>query len=177
VANNGGLLLSLNPRPDGSFDPEMVQQLKDIGKWMHQNDEAIHATRPWKIQGEGHIDEMELRYLWNPSMKKRWGTPNVALFDETDIRFTTKENTLYAIQLGIPEDGITRIRSLSYMNKVGSGNKIESVELLGHGPVEFNRGNEALTIKLPNELPNNVALAFKIQVKGKLERILYQGKR
>lgn len=177
VANNGGLLLSLNPRPDGSFDPEMVQQLKDIGKWMKQNDEAIHGTRPWKIQGEGHIDEMELRYLWNPSMKKRWGTPNVALFDESDIRFTTKENALYAIQLAIPKDGLTRIQSLSYKNKVGSGNRIESIELLGHGPVSFHRGDEALTITLPDKLPNTVALAFKISVKGELERILYQGKR
>ncbi|MDZ8117041.1 alpha-L-fucosidase [Pontiella agarivorans] len=177
VANNGGLLLSLNPRPDGSFDPAMEEQLRGIGRWLKQNDEAIHGTRPWKIQGEGHMDEFELRYIWSKSMPYRYATPNVRLFNHTDIRFTTKGNTLYAIQLGIPRSGKTLIKSLSNRTKVGSGNEIKSIELLGHGKVTFVRGDEELMIKLPKQLPNHVALVFKIEIEGELERILYQGKR
>lgn len=176
VANNGGLLLSLNPRDDGSFDPEMVTQLKNIGKWLRQNGEAIHGSRPWKIQGEGHVDESELHFRWSPTME-RWATPNVALFDYTDIRFTTQRNALYAIQLGIPEDGHTHITSLSNKTKVGSGNQINAIELLGYGPVSFARGDDTLDIRLPETLPNDIALVFKITVEGELERILYQGKR
>ena len=137
VANNGGLLLSLNPRPDGSFDPEMVAQLKGIGKWLKQNDEAIHGSRPWKIQGEGHMDELELRYVWSKQMKHRYATPNVLLFKSNDFRFTTKGNTLYAIQMAIPGNRKASIKSLSNITKVGSGNEILSVELLGYGKVEF----------------------------------------
>ena len=177
VANNGGLLLSLNPRPDGSFDPEMIAQLKGIGRWLKQNGEAIYGSRPWKIQGEGHVDEFALRFVWCPKMPARYATPNVAMFDETDVRFTTQGNTLYAIQLGIPTKGVTRIKSLSNKNKVGSGNRIKAVDLLGYGPVAFKRGDQALEIQLPAKLPNDVALVFKMEVDGELERILYQGEK
>ncbi|MDZ8117002.1 alpha-L-fucosidase [Pontiella agarivorans] len=177
TANNGGLLLSLNPRADGSFDPEMVEQLKGIGKWLKQNGEAIHGSRPWKIQGEGHVDRTDLRYIWTEKMPHRYATPDVSRFDHTDVRFTTQGNTLYAIQLGIPSEGITRIKSLSFKNRVGSENRISAVELVGHGPVAFTRTDDALEVALPKQLPNDIALVFKISVKGQLERLLYQGKR
>lgn len=177
TAINGGLLLSLNPRPDGSFDPEMIAQLKGIGKWLKQNDEAIHGSRPWKIQGEGHMDELELRYVWSKQMQHRYATPNVMKFNATDFRFTTNGNTLYAIQLGAPKNGKAQIKSLSNKNKVGDGDEITKIELLGYGEVDFVRTNEYLEIKLPKTLPNHVALVYKVSVKGELQRILYQGKR
>jgi alpha-L-fucosidase len=177
VANNGGLLLSLNPRPDGAFDPEMIAQLKGIGKWLKQNDEAIHGSRPWKIQGEGHMDPLELRYVWSKAMQDRYATPNVTKFRASDFRFTTQKEALYAIQMGVPTNGKARIKSLSSKNKIGSGNEILEVSLLGYGKVKFVRNDEFLEIKLPKKLPNSIALVYKIKVKGKLERILYQGKR
>ncbi len=177
VANNGGLLLSLNPRPDGSFDEGMVAQLKGIGKWLKQNDEAIHGSRPWKIQGEGHIDPLELRYVWSKAMQHRYATPNVTKFKSSDFRFTTQKNALYAIQMGIPRNNKARIKSLSNKNKVGSGNKIMSISLLGYGVVGFKRTDDYLEINLPSKLPNEVALVYKIKVKGELDRILYRGNR
>lgn len=177
VANNGGLLLSLNPRPDGSFDPGMIKQLKGIGKWLKQNDEAIHGSRPWKIQGEGHMDDKELRYIWSKLQQHRYATPNTSLFKSNDFRFTTKGNTLYGIQLGIPINRKAVIKSLSSINKVGSENQILEVQLLGHGKVPFKRTNNGLNITLPENLPNDVALVYKIKIKGELERILYKNKR
>lgn len=202
TAMGGGLLLSLNPRPDGSFDQAMIDQLKGIGAWLEQNEEAIHGTRPWKILGEGHVDAKELRlyYIYNtvnsrwdipnpeeklryysedPSAKMREYSPNVRKFDHTDIRFTTgSSNTLYAIQLHIPDYfGRTYVKSLGHQTQVGSKNMIKSVELLGHGPVEFERTNEELIIQHPPNLPNEIALAFKITVEGELERKLHKGER
>lgn len=176
VAHNGGLLLSLNPRPDGSFDEEMVSMLKGIGKWLHQNEEAIHGTRPWEIQAEGHLQEEELRFQWNKNMK-RWAKPDVSIFDETDIRFTTKGNTLYAIQLGIPKDGKTYIKSLGFDKTPISIDKIKSIELIGYGKVKFKRLNENLEINLPTNLPNDVALVYKINITGQLNRILHKNER
>lgn len=177
TAINGGLLLSLNPRPDGSFDPEMIEQLKGIGQWMKQNGEAIDGTRPWKIQGEGHMDELELRYVWAKGMQYRYATPNVLLFKSTDFRFTTKKDALYALQLAVPTNGKAVIKSLSNKNVVSSGNEIQYVELLGYGKVDYERTDDALIISLPNELPNDIVLAYKIKVEGSLERILFQGRR
>ncbi|MGJ8743973.1 alpha-L-fucosidase [Polaribacter sp.] len=176
VANNGGLLLSLNPRPDGSFDPEMVLMLKGIGKWLKQNEEAIHGSRPWEIQGEGHLQEDELRFQWNRNMQ-RWAKPNVSIFDETDIRFTTQNNTLYAIQLAIPKNGITTIKSLGFDNIPSSIKDIKEIQLVGYGKVGFNRTKENLQIQLPSNLPNDVALVFKVDIIGKLNRVLHKNKR
>ncbi|VGO18562.1 hypothetical protein SCARR_00615 [Pontiella sulfatireligans] len=186
TAQGGGLLLSLNVRPDGSFDPELVAQLKGTGAWLKQNGEAIHGTRPWKIHGEGHMTNKENFTYWT---KQRWDIghpveksksmgPNVDKFDHTDIRFTTgSSDTLYAIQMKIPDyHGKTYIKTLRNETQVGSKNTIKSIELLGHGPVKFERSDEELTIWHPAKLPNQVALAFKITVDGELERQLPTGR-
>lgn len=54
---------------------------------------------------------------------------------------------------------------------------IKSIELLGHGPVEYERTDERLIIQQPARLPNDIALAYKIKVKGELERKLHKGVR
>ena len=45
IASKGGnYLLNVGPRADGTFPPEAVQRLAEIGKWMDVNGEAIHGT-------------------------------------------------------------------------------------------------------------------------------------
>ena len=67
-----------------------------------------------------------------------------------------------------PSNGVTVIRSLGQQTKVSDANKITAVELLGHGPVKFVRKSDQLEITLPEQLPNQWALAFKITVDGEL---------
>ncbi|WP_289053788.1 alpha-L-fucosidase [Carboxylicivirga marina] len=171
VSRNGGLLLSMNPRPDGSFDKGQEDLLLGIGKWLKQNGEAIYATRPWTIIGEGHMEDL-FYYQLNPGngAKSRAIQPNTALFDHTDIRFTTNNNILYATTLGVTKADHVLIKSLNSSTNISSINKIESVELLGHGKVKYKRDKTGLRIALPTELPNNVALSFKIKIKGQLEK-------
>ncbi|HWA82222.1 MAG TPA: alpha-L-fucosidase, partial [Fimbriimonadaceae bacterium] len=46
IASKGGnYLLNIGPRSDGTFPPEAVQRLHDIGKWMDVNGDAIYATK------------------------------------------------------------------------------------------------------------------------------------
>ena len=46
IASKGGnFLLNIGPRPDGTFPPESVERLKEIGAWMKVNGEAIHGTQ------------------------------------------------------------------------------------------------------------------------------------
>lgn len=40
----GNLLLDVGPKADGSLQPEQAATLKEMGKWMARNHEAIHAT-------------------------------------------------------------------------------------------------------------------------------------
>ncbi|MBI5432456.1 MAG: alpha-L-fucosidase [Planctomycetes bacterium] len=45
IASKGGnYLLNVGPRADGTFPPESVQRLAEIGAWMKQNGDAIHGT-------------------------------------------------------------------------------------------------------------------------------------
>lgn len=46
IASKGGnYLLNVGPKPDGTFPEASVQRLKEIGKWMKVNSEAIYATQ------------------------------------------------------------------------------------------------------------------------------------
>jgi alpha-L-fucosidase len=46
IASKGGnYLLNIGPRSDGTFPPEAVDRLKDIGAWMKVNSNAIYDTK------------------------------------------------------------------------------------------------------------------------------------
>jgi alpha-L-fucosidase len=60
------------------------------------------------------------------------------------------------------------MKSLSSDKKITKKNKITQISLLGHGALNFKRSTKGIEINLPEKLPNNVALTFKIEVKGKL---------
>ena len=53
VSKNGNLMLSVPLQRDGTPDPDEIKIVNDIGAWLKVNGEAIYATRPWKIYGEG----------------------------------------------------------------------------------------------------------------------------
>lgn len=45
IASKGGnYLLNVGPRADGTFPPEAVDRLRDIGKWMKANGDSIYGT-------------------------------------------------------------------------------------------------------------------------------------
>ncbi len=46
IASKGGnFLLNVGPRGDGSFPPESVQRLKDMGAWLRVNGKSIYGTQ------------------------------------------------------------------------------------------------------------------------------------
>jgi alpha-L-fucosidase len=169
VSRNGGLLLSMNPRPDGTFDKGQEELLLGIGKWLKQNGEAIYGSRPWEIYGEGHIEGLSyVEKNLRGGKDSRAIQPNTELFNSEDVRYTVKDNNLFATVLGIPSDSKIVMKSLSSDKKITKNNKITQISLLGHGALNFKRSTKGIEINLPEKLPNNVALTFKIKVKGKL---------
>lgn len=151
VSKNGNLLLNIGPRPDGTITEEETQTLLGTGKWLEVNGEAIYGTRPWKIFGEGPTESASGSFADQK-------TP----FTANDIRFTTKENAVYAIALGIPTAN-TNIKNLSVNAHNGT---VESVELVGSKEkISWTQQADNLSIKPLKAYPSAYAVAYRIKFK------------
>jgi alpha-L-fucosidase len=158
VSKNGDLLLNIPVRGDGSIDDKEQAVLAGIGAWMDVNKECIFDTRPWKVFGEGPASEGAA--LSAQGFNEGKGKP----FTAADVRFTTKGDTLYAIVLGMPKQDIA-IKSLGTAAKL-LDKTIGDLTLLGSSEkVEWTQTADALTIKLPVKIPNDIAIVFKLALR------------
>jgi len=159
VARGGGLLLNFSPRADGTVPEEQKRTLLAIGRWLRTHGEAIYATRPWKIVGEG--DETRLH-------TRQWKFSDC---NASDIRFTRSKDgrTLYAIALGWPPNGKLRIASLGRQTLIAEGG-IRMIALLGSDtPLTYRRDAVALQVNLPDTLDRDQpAYVLKIEPNGRL---------
>ena len=149
VSKNGALLLNIGPRPDGTIPEPEVAMLRDIGRWLKVNGEAIYGTRPWTRFGEGPTQAVE-GYFTDTKRTH---------YTSADVRFTTKEDALYAICLGWA-DKDWRISSLG----TGAG-KVTSVELLGsNATLDWSQDADGLTVSAPAARPCETAYSLKIKL-------------
>jgi alpha-L-fucosidase len=152
VSKNGCLLLNIGPKSDGTIPDEVQKVLLDMGKWLSVNGQAIYATRPWKVYGEGPTKVVAGSF-------KDTATSG---YTAQDIRFTAKGDTLYAIALAWPEDGKLIIKSLAADSEL-TKRDIKRVQRLGSkAKVKWTRTADGLIVELPDEKPGNYAFALKI---------------
>jgi alpha-L-fucosidase len=154
VSKNGNMLLNIGPRADGMITDEQQNVLLGIGKWLDINGEGIYGTRPWKIDGEGPTESPGEDVQFNEYKSKG--------YTSRDIRFTVKNDVLYAFVLDAPKEK-TIIRSLS--EKSGNG-KVASITLLGSGEkIIWSQGQDGLSIQPSKSYPSENAVGYKIVLK------------
>ena len=158
VSKNGVFLMNVPVCGDGTIDDQEVAIVKDIGVWMKTNGEAIYATRPWKVCGEGPS-------LEKPAELKAQGfNEGKVKISEADIRFTTKGDSLYAIVLGWPTKPVT-IKSLGTKAGLLDGT-ISDVSLLGNADkVAWTQSDNAVTIQPPAKPLFKEAAVYKFTLK------------
>ncbi len=130
VSKNGNLLLNIGPRPDGSISEIQTDRLKALGRWLAVNGEGIHGTRPWV----------------RPSGKTA---------DGTEVRFTKKNNSLYAFLLTRPAGGKLTVPGVT----AGAGMK---VSLLGGRSLAWKQSGPDVIVDAPAKPGGEHALGLRM---------------
>lgn len=156
VSKNGTFLLNVPGKPDGTIDRKERLILERIGEWFKINGEAIYATRPWAVFGEG------------PHTIKAgsFQGESIGKLDGSDVRYTrNKANTIvYAIALGWPEKALVLS---SFGASAAKQAKVAHAELLGSTEkIRYKQTEEGLRIEAPRQKPasGDYAVVFKLSL-------------
>ncbi len=144
VSKNGNLLLNFPLRADGTLDAQEESILAQLATWTAANGEAIFATRPWRIYGEGHSGPKAGNF-----------NEDTLAYTAEDIRYTTRGGILYAFALAWPASGKLLLRSLA-------GATPSTVQTLDGNALSFTRQPDGLAIQLPPQPYGAHAYAIRI---------------
>ncbi|HEY5592609.1 MAG TPA: alpha-L-fucosidase [Paludibacter sp.] len=158
VSKNGNLLLNIPVRGNGTIDSNELNVVNGIGAWLKINGNAIYGTRPWVKFGEGPS-------LLDNTVNSKGEQPlwRTIAYSSTDIRFTTKKDTLFAIGMAWPIRGTAIIKSLGKLSPKVKGN-ITKVTMLGvNGDLNFTQTDTTLLVVVPTQKPSTIAYVLKIE--------------
>ncbi len=138
VSRNGNLLINIGPKADGTLPPAQEKVLLEIGAWMKVNGAAIHGTRPWKTHGTGKINHT-------------WG------YDSDAVRFTRKDDCVYAFFFTWPENGEISFPWEMYQH-------LTSITLMGSSDsLDWKVEQGYLIVELPKKQPGSYVWCIQLK--------------
>ena len=159
VSKNGNLLLNIGPKADGTIPKEAEDVLITIGKWLQTYGDAIYATRPWEVYGEGETQNEGDSYKYTGK----------------DIRFTkSKDNKhLYISTLGKPENKNITVNTLN--KRSWNADEVDKICLINgkeRTPLEWKQTETALEISIPEGISGACALDVTFKNDGNIPELL-----
>jgi len=158
TSKNGRMLLNVPPQADGSFTSTIKKEMADIGAWLKVNGEGIYDTNPWAIYGEGPTD------IVHPGQHGQGYEAGALMpkYTSDDIRYTCKNNTIYAFALAEPKNNTVHMYALGSHQKLYPG-EIKSITLLGSdATIEYEQEDTELIVTLPKDRTKEYAYCLKI---------------
>ena len=147
VSKNGNMLLNIAPQADGTIPQGQQDILRDIGRYLERNGEAVYSTRAWDVYGEGPT-------------KAGGGSFTAPLSGNAqDIRYTaSKDDTkLYATMLGWPGNGakvsLTSLGGSSVDLSGLTGVKLFGAQAGDRIDLDWTQTANALQVTLPGSAP------------------------
>ena len=139
VSKGGNYMLNIGPMPTGEVPEQSINNLRDVGKWLQINGEAIYGTNRWNISHEGpteiSMEGTSARQTEGFSMQ----------FTPEDFWFTRKGDKVYAIAIEYPDE-----KALIKSFKSGTSGEVRDVSILGiDDPVDWKQTEEGLVVILP----------------------------
>ena len=157
VSKNGFMLLNVGPKPDGTIPDESKAILEGIGEWLAVNGEAIYDTVPWNTYGEGPTQMTHVGAFSDTKEK--------LAYTARDIRFTVRDNILYAMTFGWPEREF-----LIESTRAFYPGEARSVELLGvEGELNWTMTADGLRSSGPSKNHASMCIASKSRGIGAFE--------
>lgn len=150
VGRGGNLLLNIGPYADGSVDTESVARLREIGRWLKDNGDALYGTRAQlhpRINGEGYtITRENHAYFLLRNL-----APLLDRLSETSDPLETLE--------GVAEVRFNGVRS-----------QVESVHAKGKPTsLDFSQDGTKLAVSVPRKALRWRHFVLDVETRGKAE--------
>jgi alpha-L-fucosidase len=167
IASKGGnFLLNVGPDARGVIPEPSAERLREVGRWLDVNGQAVYATRLWNPHAK--LDPQAGADAFGPG-------PEEAPFDESaagvyaaagrHVRFTRKDDALYAVFFEWPDDSRIVLPQLA-QGRIAQ--PITAVELLGSSANPLWKcEDDGLHVQLPGQKPCEHAWVLKLTTGSK----------
>ncbi len=165
TSKGGNLLLNIGPTGEGEFPTASMERLRDMGRWMDKNGEAIYGAGP-SCFGHEYGSKPTVNHsgvdangqeIATPKPAHGVGKADEALATPKNWRCTTKPGVIYLHIFDWPGTAFT-VDNLS--ETVTS-----AIVLDGGTPVVFAQKEHTLSLTLPEHAPNSGITVIKLQIK------------
>lgn len=123
AARGGNLLLNIGPDGNGKFPEKSVEYMREVGRWLARNGDAIYGTTA------------------SPIPDQPWGV------------ITSKPGKIFLHVFEMPRDGVIIVPGIAHAKVTFVSPLNDDGEKLKNTGIPFTRENGALFIKYPADLP------------------------